>query len=134
MGEKTKGKPRGKPFKPGHPWRFPPGISPNPGGISKPLRQVREAIEAILASEYSDGSGRSYAEVVAMKLLEKAITGDIRAVAEIRLSTEGLKLRTWRDDVIDLLRQGLVTPEVIKDELGKELAEELLAATVLHRS
>lgn len=35
---------------------------------------------------------------------------------------------TWRGEIIDLLKSGTVTPDMVKDELGDELATELFIA------
>ena len=41
---------------------------------------------------------------------------------------------TWRDEVIDLLRNGAVAPEVVEAELGDELATELFNAAGVARA
>lgn len=40
---------------------------------------------------------------------------------------------TWRGEVIDLIKSGVVTPDMVKDELGDELATELFIAAGLAR-
>jgi hypothetical protein len=41
---------------------------------------------------------------------------------------------TWRDEVIDLLRSGAITPDVVEAELGDELARELFNAAGVSRA
>lgn len=41
---------------------------------------------------------------------------------------------TWRGEIIDLLKSGTVTPDMVKDELGDELANELFIAAGVARS
>lgn len=41
---------------------------------------------------------------------------------------------TWRDEVIDLLRSGAITPDVVEAELGDELARELFDAAGVSRA
>lgn len=41
---------------------------------------------------------------------------------------------TWRGEIIDLLRSGAVTPDVIEAELGDELATELFDAAGVARA
>lgn len=45
-----------------------------------------------------------------------------------------MRIRTWRDDVIDLLRSGQATPEQVTAELGAELATELIVAAGVRRN
>lgn len=35
------------------------------------------------------------------------------------------KITDWRSELLDLLRDGKVTPEQVRDELGRDLAQEL---------
>ena len=41
------------------------------------------------------------------------------------LFTDRLKIETWRDEVIDLLKSGKIEPDHVIAELGKDLATEL---------
>lgn len=50
-----------------------------------------------------------------------------------RLFTD-VRIRTWHDDVIDLLRSGKVTPAQVTEELGVALATELIAAAGVRRN
>jgi hypothetical protein len=44
------------------------------------------------------------------------------------LFKEQVQIETWQDKVIGLLRDGKVTPDDVRDELGDDLATELFAA------
>lgn len=45
--------------------------------------------------------------------------------------TQGVDVRTWRDNVIDLLRSGKATPEMVRESFEAKLADELIAAAGL---
>lgn len=79
---------KGKPFKPGNPWRFPKGVSPNPGG--RP-RSLGESIAAALAVEID---GKTVAEILGEKMIEDAMNGSVADRREIRLATEGETVHT----------------------------------------
>jgi hypothetical protein len=64
---------------------------------------------------------------------DAGIKGNVSAASEIRKATEGERIRTWRDDVIDLIREGKVTPDQVAQDLGDELATELSLAAGIHR-
>lgn len=83
-----------------------------------------------LVEKYAgEGNEISYAERIALGQAMKAAGGDTHAAREVRESTEGLKVRTWRDEVIDLLRAGTITPDQLKTELDNdELTHELIIA------
>ena len=85
---RKKAKPRGKAFADGNPWRFPKGKSGNPGGRPKLLG---ESIAAALAVEVD---GKTVAQLVAERLCESAIAGDIAAAREMRQATEGETVHT----------------------------------------
>lgn len=41
------------------------------------------------------------------------------------LFTDKLKVETWRDEVVDLLKSGKINPDQVVEELGNDLATEL---------
>jgi hypothetical protein len=87
---KRKKKPRGKPFEKGHPWRFPKGVSPNPGGRPKKLG---ESLAVLLAME-DPQTGKLIAQVLGEKMVEDAMNGSAADRREIRLATEGETIHT----------------------------------------
>lgn|SRR5574342_643212 len=87
---KRKGKPRGKAFAPGNIWRFPKGISSNPGGRPKKLG---ESLAILLARE-DPKTGKLIAELLGEKMLEDAMNGSVPDRREIRLATEGETVHT----------------------------------------
>lgn len=109
---------------------FPKGVSGNPSGRPKLLGESYKAwLEKIAA-----GTDETNAELVARALGLQAIKGDVSAAREIRAATEGERIRTWRDDVIDLLKAGKVTPADVEKEIGTELASELFIAAGVRRN
>lgn len=87
---KRKKKPRGKPFASGNMWRFPKGISGNPGGQAKKLG---ESLASLLATR-DPQTGKVIAELLAEKMLEDAMNGSAADRREIRLATEGETVHT----------------------------------------
>lgn len=81
---RTRGKPRGRPLQSGHPWRFPPGQSGNPGGRPKAVGMAYASWLAFTAED-----GRTNAEHVAEEVGRLALSGDLHAVVEMREATEG---------------------------------------------
>lgn len=81
----VKKRPRGKPFEPGNPWRFPPGRSGNEGGR---VKRLGKAYAAVLA-EIDPESGKTYAEIAAARVFELMMNGAGWAAAEYRRATEG---------------------------------------------
>jgi hypothetical protein len=47
------------------------------------------------------------------------------------LVVDRVKVEDWRTDIIALLKDGKITPEQVRDELGNELAEELFVSVGL---
>lgn len=82
---KRKGKPRGKPFAPGNKWRFPQGISANPGGRAKKLG---ESLTKLLSMQDPE-TKKIMADILAEKMFEDAMNGSWLDRREIRLATEG---------------------------------------------
>lgn len=87
---KAKRAPRGRPFEPGNEWRFQPGESPNPGGRPKVLV---EAYLEVLGYVDVDDINRTQALAIAQKMCERALAGDVQAAREVRMATEGSRLR-----------------------------------------
>lgn len=137
---KLKGKPRGKPFEPDNPYKF--KSKAELGGVLDPKinaggrpKLLGESYRAMLAQvDEKDPQQRTNAERIAETLGKKARNGDVSAAREIRSATEGEKIRTWRDDVIDLLRAGAVSPEDVIAEIGNDLASELIVASGIRRN
>lgn len=78
---------RGRPFEPGNPYRFPPGVSGNPNGRPKGLtRIVREVLEEIPAG---DPENRPR-----LKMLVQAMFSDAMPRVEQRVVGEGAEART----------------------------------------
>ena len=69
------------------PWK--PGQSGNPGGRPK-MAPLAHACRELLAKPVpSDPKGRTYADVIAQMLADKALAGDIRAAQELADRAEG---------------------------------------------
>lgn len=109
---------------------FQKGVSGNPGGRPKLLS---DAYREYLGTA-DEATGRTRAQDIARAQGVKAIQGDVAAAREMRSGTEGDRIRTWRDDVIDLLRARTVTPAEVTAELGDELATELIDASGVRRN
>lgn len=138
--KRGKKNPRGKPFTSDNPYKFQSRaenggqIDPriNAGGRPKLLG---ESYKAMLARvNESDPLGRTNAELIAEALKVSAMQGDVSAAREIRAATEGERIRTWRDEVIDLLKARAVTPQEVEQEVGTELARELFIAAGIARN
>ena len=89
-----------KGFKPGHPYRWPKGVSGNPGGRPK---VVSKAYNAWLAA-IDPKTGMTNAEIVAEKIGAKASKGGIEAAREIRMATEGTKINVTDESLTDTER------------------------------
>lgn len=81
---------KGEPFMPGNPWRFPKGVSPNPGGRPK---RLGESLAKLLEAEDLE-SHLSVAELLARRIIEDAMNGSVADRREIRLITEGETVHT----------------------------------------
>jgi hypothetical protein len=103
-----------------------PGTSPNPGGRPKHT-PVTDAYRALLGSKVpGDKKGRTYAELIALGAIHRAIKGSIDALKEVTDRAEG---RTRQ--AVELMGPGggpidisNLTPEQRDEEL-KALAAEL---------
>jgi len=112
-------------------YQFKPGESGNPGGRPKLLS---DAYRAQLAKPMpGDAEGRTYAEVIAWGMALAASKDNVPAAREMRQATEGERIRTWRDDVIDLLRKGEITPDDVIAEFGSDEAQPLIVAAGIRR-
>jgi hypothetical protein len=69
--------------------------------------------------------------MVALRLWMSLMSEPTGAILkEVLDRTEGklpTVLKSWRDDLIALIREGTLTYDVVKDELGRDLATELFA-------
>lgn len=88
-----KKKPRGKPFPKGHSigaaFRYPKGVSGNPGGRPR-FSEVSKAARAVLASPIpGDPENRLFAEGIAQTLAWQALAGDRGAASELVDRAEG---------------------------------------------
>jgi hypothetical protein len=98
------------------PW--PKGVSGNPGGRPK-KRLISDELERLLQQEAPDASGKTCAAALAEVLLQQALKGDLRAIAEVANRVEGKPLQAVDLDVN--------SPEDIEtltdEELEKRIAE-----------
>jgi hypothetical protein len=78
-------------FAPGHPWRFQPGKSGNPKG--RPPRSnpnpISDVLRERLAQALPDSRGRTYAEIIADKIIESAVFGSTRSINLLLDRVEG---------------------------------------------
>lgn len=86
--KKRKQRGKGKPFEKNNPWRFPIGVSGNPGG--RP-RKLGESIASGLAREVD---GVTVAEILGDLIIEDAVNGSDFNRNLIRLITEGETIHT----------------------------------------
>lgn len=112
------------------PHRFTPGTSGNPGGRPK----ILSAAYLEVLAELDQTQTVTNAKAIAVALSDKAKAGDVGAAKELRSATEGERIRTWRDEIIDALRDELITPEQVTNALGDELAGEIFIAAGLRRN
>lgn len=114
-------------------YQFRPGQSGNPGGRPKSLSGAYKKFLESVNDE--DPLKRTNAELIALALGLQALDGNVQAAREMRAATEGERIRTWRDDVIELLRNGEITPDKLREELGNdEIFEELVATAGIRRN
>jgi len=73
----------------------------------------------------NDPAQRTNAELGAMAIGLEMLKGDVSAAREIRAATEGEKLRTWEDDLADLVREGTATVDDVRAEFGNEIAARI---------
>lgn len=98
---KPKRKATGRPFEKGHKWRWPKGVSGNPGG--RPAG-VSEAYRAWLELPYENDPTMTNAQALAVAQGAQALQGDIGAAREIRQATEGTRLNVSALSDDELLR------------------------------
>jgi hypothetical protein len=84
-------------------------------------RHVGAAYAELLGQEYIDG--KTYAQVMAYTILERAIAGNVRAAKEIREAvTEAIDGTDWRAKLAAL---GLTDPEALINELSDKLYDAI---------
>ena len=109
---------------------FPLGVSGNPGGRPK---RVTDAYREWLEQVNEQAGGLTNAQLLARSMGIESLKGNVSAAGEIRKATEGERIRTWRDEVIDLLRDGKITLDDVKQDLGEDIASELTLAAGIRR-
>lgn len=86
----------GVPFEAGNPWRFPKGVSPNPGGRPKLLGESY----AQILSEIDPVTKKSFARLLGERAIEEAMNGRSEYHRELRQATEGDTVHTPDADKI----------------------------------
>lgn len=128
------------------PHRWKPGESGNPHGRPRDGESWAAVIKRISnmtgqeAAQYVNEFAKFFRPMKGITLKEAVILRSFAALlfdpqasmlnaimerAEGKLSQT---IRTWQDEVIDLLKTGQVTPAIVRNELGDELARELFIA------
>jgi len=118
-------KKRRNPKDPPKEYQFKPGQSGNPGGRPKLLSN---AYREWLAEE--DENGVTNARKVAIGQGFSAASGDTPAAKEIRQATEGERTRTWEDEIVELLREGKVSPEQVEKDLPDDAPRLFISAGI----
>jgi len=85
--------PKGRPFEKGNPHAFKRGQSGNPTGRPK-SQTLSEDLRARLKEQYPGKDDTTYGQMLAHKLVDLAIEGDIYAIKEIFDRTEGKPRQT----------------------------------------
>lgn len=120
-------------FVPGNRWGFKPGESGNPKGRPRGSKSGTAALRRIARQFLDPKTGLSAEELIASKLIAKAIDGDLQAIKEYYDRTEGkpglrVELETeimdWRERA---LMHGL-TEEDVYDQ-ARELIESYSGAS-----
>jgi hypothetical protein len=112
-------------FKTPPPWAWKPGQSGNPNGRPKQTT-LSAAYKAALSKPFPDGSGRTFAEVIAESMLFESIAGTqkVQAAKEVRTATEGSTVTVstdWRKIVEELG----VDPADVLTEVESTIENEL---------
>ncbi len=117
---------RGRPFPKGHPWRFKPGQSGNPGGKPKTKFLTKMLLEILEKGIPGDSRRRSYAEALVQKLVHEAVLrGNIAHLREIFERVEGkVAIRLQADEPLPIeLRPAQLSDseleELIRDHASK---------------
>ena len=78
--------PKGKPF--------PKGVSGNPAGRPKSITMSEAYRRELAKPDPADKHGRTFAEVIAARMIVRALIGDVQAVRELTDRTEGKPRQT----------------------------------------
>ena len=129
---KSRAAPRGRPFKPGNPWRIKPGEVRNPGG--RP-RLLSDAYREWLAAENEQGV--TNAANVAVTIGTRAMIGDVQSAKELRQATEGDKftfdLNKLTDEQLSRIAAG-EDPRVVLAASGTSAATATTAENTSSKS
>lgn len=75
-------------------------------------------------TNYTDKDGQDHTtEETEVELYDRLAA--LQTLAKYHDLTNTVKVEDWHSEIIGLLRDGIVTPEQVEDELGTELAREL---------
>ncbi|HZS09513.1 MAG TPA: DUF5681 domain-containing protein [Blastocatellia bacterium] len=99
------GKTPGKPFAKGNTIGFQPGQSGNPQGRPK-KRTLSEHLREVMARTHPEHPDRTYGELIAIKLAEEAVSGNVTAAREVFDRLEG-RPRQQLDVTVDSRKQQL---------------------------
>lgn len=76
---------------------------------------------------YTDKDGQDHiTEETEIELYDRLSA--LQTLAKYHDLTNTVKVEDWHSEIIGLLRDGVITPEQVEDELGSELARELFNA------
>jgi hypothetical protein len=103
------------------PW--PKGVSGNPGGRPK-KKLISDELGRLLQEEALDGTGKTWAAVIAESLLKEAAKGNVRAISELANRVEGKPLQAVELGMNSSSEIDTMTDEELKQRLA-ELREQL---------
>jgi len=103
---------------------FKKGQSGNPGGRPK-SKILSEAYRKLLETEIAKGKdkGKTYAEVIAAKILKEARKGVVKAASEIANRVEGKPLQSVQISASDPLEDLLAAFDKESDQVGSVESE-----------
>lgn len=89
-------------------------------GKSQLIKRIKEKV-----TTYTDKDGQDH-ETIETEIEMYDRQAALNTLAKFHaLLVDRLKVVTWQDEIITLLKQGNVTPEEVEEELGHDLATEL---------